>query len=102
MKAFITGCVGFAGSHLAEHLLEHGQEVVALVRAQDRLRNVDHLIPRIEVVEGDVLDLPRMISVLERTRPERIYHLAALSSPQDSFQDPWLAYEVNFVGTYNL
>ena len=102
MKALITGSAGFAGSHLAEYLLEQGQEVVALVRSEDRLRNLEHLLSRIQVTRGDVLDLHRISAVLQETRPQRVYHLAALSSAAASFDNPPLTYNVNFTGTFNL
>lgn len=102
MKALITGCAGFAGSHLAEHLLERGEEVVALVRAQDPLGNLEHLLPKLRLVRADVLDLDRLSAIMEETRPQRIYHLAALSSPVESLRDPRLTYQVNFTGTFNL
>jgi GDP-4-dehydro-6-deoxy-D-mannose reductase len=102
MKALITGGAGFAGSHLTEYLLEQGQEVVVLTRDADRLRNLEHVLSKIEVMRADILDCERLSAVLEQTRPERIYHLAALSSPTDSFQNPRLTYQVNLTGTLNL
>ena len=101
MKALITGGAGFAGSYLAEYLLEQGQEVVVLTRDADKLRNLEHVLSKIEVIRGDILDCERVSAVLEQARPERIYHLAALSSPADSFQNPRLTYLVNLTGTFN-
>jgi GDP-4-dehydro-6-deoxy-D-mannose reductase len=102
MKALITGGAGFAGSHLTEYLLEQGQEVVVLARDADKLRNLEHVLSKIEVIRGDILDCERVSAVLKQARPHRIYHLAALSSPADSFQNPRLTYQVNFTGTFNL
>ena|SRR5260370_22418624 len=102
MKALITGGAGFAGSHLTEYLLEQGQEVAVLARDADKLRNLEHVLSKIEVIRGDILDCERVSAVLKQARPQRIYHLAALSSPADSFQNPRLTYQVNFTGTFNL
>jgi GDP-4-dehydro-6-deoxy-D-mannose reductase len=102
MKVFITGGGGFAGSHLAEYLLEQGHEVVALVRPDSKPRNLQHLLSKIRVVSGDILDLARLTALIKETHPQRIYHLAALSSAVNSFQIPGLAYDVNFTGTFNL
>jgi GDP-4-dehydro-6-deoxy-D-mannose reductase len=102
MRALITGGAGFAGSHLVEYLLGQGQEVVVIDRAGEELLNLEHLSKDVRIERGDLLDSARMRCVLEDTRPQRVYHLAALSSPQESFQSPKLAYDVNFTGTLNL
>jgi len=102
MRALITGGAGFAGSHLVEYLLRQGQEVIVVDRMGDHLANLEHLPNDVRIERGDLLDPDRMRQVLEDTRPQRIYHLAAISSPQESFQNPKLAYDVNFTGTLNL
>ncbi len=102
MRALITGGAGFAGSHLAEYLLRQGQEVIVLARAGEHLVNLEHLQNDVRIERGNLLDPGPMRQVLEDTRPQRIYHLAALSSPQESFQNPKLTYDVNFTGTLNL
>jgi GDP-4-dehydro-6-deoxy-D-mannose reductase len=102
MKVFITGCAGFAGSHLADWLLEQGQEVIGLVRSEDGSSNLDHLRSKIQIVRGDILERDVISPLMAKARPQRIYHLAALSSPADSFDDPWLTYRVNLTGTLNL
>jgi GDP-4-dehydro-6-deoxy-D-mannose reductase len=102
MRALVTGGAGFAGSYLVEYLLRQGQEVIVVDRKGERLANLDHLPNEVRLERGDLLDPSRMRQILEDTRPQRIYHLAALSSPQDSFENPKLAYDVNFTGTLNL
>jgi GDP-4-dehydro-6-deoxy-D-mannose reductase len=102
MKALITGGAGFAGSHLAEHLLEQGHEVTILTRSDDRLRNLKHVLANVRVARADILDREGISELLKQVRPQRIYHLAALSSPSDSFHDPGRTYGVNFTGTFNL
>jgi GDP-4-dehydro-6-deoxy-D-mannose reductase len=102
MKALITGGGGFAGSHLAEYLLEQGQEVVAMLAPQALVTNLSHILAEIRVEYADIRDAERLFEILRDTRPQRIYHLAALSSPAESFQNPRLTYEVNFGGTLNL
>lgn len=102
MRALITGGAGFAGSHLVEYLLGQGQEVIVVDRAGEHLVNLEHLQNDVRIERGNVLDPIRMRQVLENTRPQRIYHLAAISSPQESFQNPKFAYDINFTGTLNL
>jgi GDP-4-dehydro-6-deoxy-D-mannose reductase len=102
MRALITGGAGFAGSHLVEYLLRQGQEVVVVDRMGENLANLEQLLNEVRIERGDLLDPNRMRQILEDARPQRIYHLAAISSPQESFHNPKLAYNVNFTGTLNL
>jgi GDP-4-dehydro-6-deoxy-D-mannose reductase len=102
VKSLITGAAGFAGSHLADYLLSQGEEVVALIAPQDDLVNLNHVLSRIVVERVDVQDAGSVQQVLRRTKPHRIYHLAALSSPLESLRDPLLTYNVNCYGTLNL
>ena len=102
MRSLITGSGGFAGSHLTEYLLAQGHEVVALIAENENLGHLSSLGPRVRIERVDLRDAQRLREVLRDTRPQRIYHLAALSSPSDSLQDPRTTYEVNFGGTLNL
>jgi GDP-4-dehydro-6-deoxy-D-mannose reductase len=102
MRALVTGGAGFAGSYLVEYLLRQGQEVIVVDRKGERLANLDYLPNEVRIERGDLLDSSRMRQILEDTRPQRIYHLAALSSPQESFENPKRAYDVNLTGTLNL
>ena len=102
LKALITEGEGFAGSHLAEHLLSQGQEVVAVVFDEAYVANLRHLGCRVRIVQADIRDFDRLVQVVHDTNPQRIYHLAAMSWPADSFEGPKLKYDVNFGGTLNL
>jgi len=102
LKTLITGAEGFAGSHLAEYLLSQGQEVIGLVRNGKEVANLAPLRNQLRLEEADVRDDRRIFQVLRDTKPERIYHLAARSSPSASIGDPRLTYDVNFGGTLNI
>ena len=102
MKSLITGCAGFAGSHLADYLLEMGEEAVALVAIDDDLANIKHIEKHLEIDRVDLRDSDRVLEAMQLTKPQRIYHLAAFSSPAESFENPELTYQVNFMGTLNL
>jgi GDP-4-dehydro-6-deoxy-D-mannose reductase len=102
MKSLITGCAGFAGSHLAEYLLGKGEEVVALLGINEDHANIQHVEKRLQIVCADLREFDRVREVLRSSKPQRIYHLAAFSSPSESFGNPELTYQVNFVGTLNL
>jgi len=102
MRTLITGCAGFAGSHLAEYLLGKGEEIIGLVAVDDECDNLRHIKSQLTVVSADLRELARVREVIESLKPQRIYHLAAFSSPADSFEDPVGTYSVNFMGTLNL
>jgi GDP-4-dehydro-6-deoxy-D-mannose reductase len=102
MKTLITGCAGFAGSHLAEHLLDQSKEVIALVSPHEDLENIRPIEKHLQISRADLRDPDRVLEVVQSCKPERIYHLAAFSSPSESFENPALTYQVNFTGTLNL
>jgi GDP-4-dehydro-6-deoxy-D-mannose reductase len=102
VRSLITGGAGFAGSHLAEHLLELGQEVVIVAAEQEDLANTAHFRDRVRIERADLRDAPRLEAIVRDTAPRHVYHLAALSSPADSVPNPGLTYEVNLMGTLNL
>ncbi|MDQ7030526.1 MAG: GDP-mannose 4,6-dehydratase [Ardenticatenia bacterium] len=100
MRALITGIGGFAGSFLAEHLLEQGYEVWGVVRRGPG--HVAHLQAHVKLIRADVTDLEHMCAVLEDVRPQRIYHLAAQSFVPRSWEDPWGTFETNVRGQLNV
>ena len=102
MTVLITGANGFAGSHLTEYLLHEGESVVALVREGSELKNLQHILPQLRIERADLRDGARVLQLLQQIQPQRIYHLAAFSSPAESLRRPKEAYEVNFWGTFNL
>lgn len=106
-KVFITGISGFAGSHMAKHLLKIGASVCGLVRRQadgHTPQNLEHMgIDReVELLEGDVRDISSIASALDQAKPDIIFHLAAQSFVPRSFSHPWETIEVNCRGTINL
>jgi GDP-4-dehydro-6-deoxy-D-mannose reductase len=104
MKALITGITGFAGSHLAEHLLdEHPDvEVLGTYRWRSRMDNVEHLRDRIQLVECDLRDFSSVLATLERTRPDYVFHLAAQSFVPASWTAPNETLTTNITGQVNL
>jgi len=88
MRALITGISGFVGSHLAEHLLASPDwEVAGTVYGPDR--NIRHILERLELYPAELSRVPVVEFVLERSRPDVIFHLAAQPLTGQSFRDPW-------------
>jgi GDP-4-dehydro-6-deoxy-D-mannose reductase len=102
MKSLVTGCAGFAGSHLADYLLGKGEEVIALLGIDEDRANIQHIERHLQMVCADLRDFDRVREALQSSKPQRIYHLAAFSSPAESFENPELTYQVNFMGSLNL
>ena len=108
-KALITGMTGMVGSHLADFLLENTDwEIHGLQRWRSSLDNILHLMDRINrkdrvfVHYGDLNDQGSLIKVLEEVKPDYIFHLAAQSYPQTSFNAPIDTLNTNILGTCRL
>ncbi len=108
-RALITGITGFVGSHLADYLLANTDfEIFGLIRTRSPLRNISHLIDRINrgdrahLVYGDLNDSVSIDRLVEFSRPDYVFHLAAQSFPQFSFTVPVEAIETNTKGTLRL
>ena len=104
MKVLITGITGMVGSHLAEYLLSSfpEMEVHGLVRWRSPLRNIQKILPRIRLHQGDLRDLNSLVVLLREVRPDRIHHLAAQSYVDMSFTAPADTLNSNIIGTVNL
>ncbi|HEY1223437.1 MAG TPA: NAD-dependent epimerase/dehydratase family protein, partial [Acidimicrobiales bacterium] len=81
MRALITGGGGFVGRHLHAHLATKGDDVTSVDR------------------ECDVTDLDAVRGVISATRPDVVYHLAALTHVGDSWINPSEFTRVNVLGT---
>lgn len=91
-RALITGVTGQDGSYLAELLLEKGYEVHGLVRrlSVTNYERIEHLLDRITLVDGDLLDEYSIMDAVSCVQPDEIYNLAAQSFVPTSFQQPML------------
>ncbi len=95
MKALITGIAGFAGSHLAEHLISKGYQVSGIDLPGARPVNLEHIRDQVELHEGNLLNRNEIKTIIERVEPDRVFHLAALSSVSTSWDDPVRTFEFN-------
>lgn len=104
MNVLITGLTGFVGSHLADYLLSLNQDIriYGLARWRSPLDNIKHIKNDVTILYGDLLDLPSLQSIMDKVRPEFIFHLAAQSYVPYSFDAPIATLESNAIGTCNL
>ena len=94
----ITGGTGFLGSHLAEHLLESGEEVICLDNNfTGRKENINNFFgnPNFEFIRHDITQ-PIHLEV------NRIWHLACPASPIHYQSNPIKTAKTSFLGTLNM
>jgi GDPmannose 4,6-dehydratase len=104
MKALITGISGQDGSYLAELLLQKGYEVHAIVRRASTTNywRIEHILDRIHLHPGDLLDQLSLIKVIDQVRPRELYNLAAMSFVPASWDQPMLTGEFNAQGVTRI
>jgi GDPmannose 4,6-dehydratase len=110
--ALITGVTGQDGSYLAELLLSKGYEVHGMVRRTSTFNRarIEHLhafaspdlIRGLVLHYGDITDSSNVLRVVAAVRPREIYHLAAQSHVQISFDVPVYTAEADALGTLRL
>jgi nucleoside-diphosphate-sugar epimerase len=97
----VTGGAGFIGSHIVRRLLKDGRQVRVLDDfSSGKRENLAEAAGRIELVEGDVCDVPTVARCMKGV--EWVFHLAARASVPRSVEQPRPAHEVNVTGTLNL
>jgi len=102
-NVLITGITGFAGSHLMDHILQNTDyKVFGLKRINSSLKNVQHALDKIHLIDGDLLDETSLINALNIAKPDQIYHLGALSWVTPSWNMPAVYMQTNAIGTINL
>ena len=129
MRVLITGITGFAGSHLAEHLLAEHPDVAVYgtYRWRSRMENLEELARRglLDVVEGrystgpetrdearrrgrvlllhaELTDAGAAEKLIAAVLPHRIFHLAAQSFVQSSFDEPAATIRINVESQLNI
>ena len=102
-RILISGITGFVGSHLADLALEKGVEVFGLKRWNlSRMRNIRHIHDKINWIDCDITDNISVKKALEKSKPHKIFHLAAESFVSTSWDHPSHYMDVNYKGTVNF
>ena len=97
----ITGGAGFIGSNIAEKLVSMGQQVRIIDNlTTGKLNNINHLLPQVDFIKGDIRDELLLSKALESV--DTIFHLAAMVSVPASIQEPVLCHEINVTASFNL
>ncbi|MCB2061011.1 MAG: CDP-glucose 4,6-dehydratase [Novosphingobium sp.] len=104
-RVLVTGHTGFKGSWLSLWLRAMGAEVTGFALpppTEPSLFDAARIGELVRHVEGDVRDQEALQGVVENTRPEAIFHLAAQPLVRLSYQQPVETYATNVMGTVNL
>jgi len=109
-RILITGAAGFIGSHVAERLLERGDQVTGVddfntyYEPAIKRRNVAQALvhPNYTLHETDICDEPGIMDLFRQTRPEVVVHLAARAGVRPSLTDPNLYHRVNVIGSQHI
>ena len=110
MKILVTGAAGFIGSHVAQRLLQRGDEVVGLdnfapnyQRARKEANLKEYAAhDRFTFVEADIRDAQAMRDLFEAQKFDRVMHLAAMGNVRYSIEHAPEYTAVNIGGTVNL
>jgi nucleoside-diphosphate-sugar epimerase len=96
--------LGFIGSHLAEKLVDDGNEVYGVVRrvANRNLEVIRTVLKDVTLVTGDITDYASIRNAMKTVSPDVVAHLAALTPVRDSFERPFEYQQANLVGTMNV
>jgi GDPmannose 4,6-dehydratase len=80
-RAFITGVTGQDGQHMAEFLHSKGYEIFGMVKGQNnpKAELLRDEFPYVQIVPGDLADLPSLVKAMEVAQPDEVYNLAAIS-----------------------
>ena len=102
--ALITGVTGQDGFHLSKILLEKGYEVHGLLNGQrnSRVEDFQRVLPSVVLHSGDLTDFSSLSKVLDKTAPDEIYNLGAISFVGLSFSQPELTANITGLGCLRL
>ncbi len=103
-KALITGITGQDGSYLAEFLLAKDYDVIGVARrtSSPSFERIGAIVDRVRLVSGDLTDESSLISIIEKTRPDEIYNLAAQSFVPASWDQPIFTSDVTAIGVLRV
>jgi len=101
MKFAVTGGAGFVGNNIVKLLVSKGHEVVVIDNLHTgKKENLQEIIEKIEFHQIDIRDFLKLESILKNV--DGIFHEAALTIVQESFENEKEYFDVNVKGTENI
>lgn len=103
-KALIIGITGQDAFYLSEFLHRKGYLIYGLIRGQNnpKIYQVINNLPYVELIEGDLLDEVSLLKAVEKSQPDEIYNLAAISFVKYSFENPIITANVTGLSVLKL
>jgi len=105
-KVLITGIAGSGGSYLAEYIVEKHPEVevhgISRWHSTSSQINLEKIKNSISVHECDLNDFSSILRVLDKVKPDAIFHLASYANVRAAFDTPLAIIQNNIMGTANL
>ena len=102
--ALISGITGQDGSYLADFLLKKNYRVFGLERRSSNKnhRNVEHLLSKVTLISGDLLDEASLVHAIRQAKPDEVYNLASQSFVGESWKQPVFTGEVTGLGVVRM
>jgi GDPmannose 4,6-dehydratase len=103
-RALITGITGQDGRYLSQLLTSKGYQVFGLIagQANPKAKLLMEENPSLDLVGGDLRDLPSLIAAVEQVQPDEVYNLGAISFVQLSFKQAELTAEITGLGVLRM
>ena len=103
-KVLVTGVTGFVGGNLVKKLHTDGAEVFGLLRNDNpaSFLFLEGLSEKIRLIKGDIIDRDLLYDIITEQQIDIIFHLAAQVEVGVGLTNPYLTFETNIRGTYNL
>jgi len=102
MRLLVTGASGFIGRHLVASAVANGHEVVGTYLVSQELKARDLPQRGVAWEQLDMEDGARVARLVERVRPEGVFHLAAQAYAKKAWADPAATFRTNVLGTIYL
>ena len=104
--ALITGVTGQDGSHLADFLLSKGYKIIGVKRRSSSFNThrIEHIYNNKKFIPfyGDLTDSSNLLRIIQSTKPDEIYNLAAQSHVHTSFETPEYTANADALGTIRI
>ncbi|MEK7502748.1 MAG: GDP-mannose 4,6-dehydratase [Patescibacteria group bacterium] len=99
----ITGISGFAGSFLAEYLVSRNKGKISGTYLEEAsLGNIQNVKTKVNLFKLNLTEEKKVFDIVLETKPDFIFHLAALTSPKASFDNPFETIQNNVKAQLNL
>ena len=106
MTYLVTGGCGFVGSNIAAQLIERGARPVVFdnMSREGAAANLEwlHSLGPLEFIRGDMSEAGEVLNLLEKTKPDVVFHLAGQVAMTTSMREPRRDFSTNVLGSFNL